>query len=443
MASVVHASTQLAIVRADPSRPPRGFESLQPAWGALGAASFARRGESFLALADRGRAVGLLSGVAIAGTFEVSGLYAAQRRRDEVLAALLEHVRGERSGQAVELLVEPAPESGALAEALAGAGFDLVLDQIQYSANLRAVATSPVPAELDFRPCAGLPQADLLAALETVWDGRPPAGRDPGDELELLLRHATRPDGRTDISLWRLAFADDRLVGALLPALVPGADGLGVLLYVGVVPAERGRGLGGALYGQALAALRRAGAVRYKDATARSNEAMVRLFERAGCVPAGSSRLYRAVPLRPEPGTLAGVAEIEAHLESRGHACAETLRGRGLSVMARRGAARAEIVIEVDRGRRRLRLQARAGEPAERTVPFRTGRGCNPGALDTAVSELLTAAGSSTPSAPRRPLAIPIEAGDATRREAADGEPVATRPPPLADTTAATPREGG
>jgi mycothiol synthase len=123
--------------------------------------------------------------------------------------------------------------------------------------------------------------ACLAAAFEDHWGG----GR--GGEDRFLQRHVLGEVFRPD--LWRLAWQDGHLVGALVGA--PDAaqrPEYGYVALLGVPPGERGRGIGEALLRSAFAgfaAIGKQGAFLIVDSESTT----------------GATRLYERVGMRPEP----------------------------------------------------------------------------------------------------------------------------------------------
>jgi ribosomal protein S18 acetylase RimI-like enzyme len=121
----------------------------------------------------------------------------------------------------------------------------------------------------------------LTAAFRDHWGG----GMDSEDRF--LQRHVLGEVFRPE--LWRLAWQDGRLVGALVgePVAVQRPD-YGYVALIGVPPEERGRGIGEALLRSAFegfAAIGRRGAFLIVDSESTT----------------GATRLYERVGMRPEP----------------------------------------------------------------------------------------------------------------------------------------------
>jgi hypothetical protein len=124
----------------------------------------------------------------------------------------------------------------------------------------------------------------------------------------------------------------------------PPSSDTGTLLYIGLAPEHRGRGLGRLLHAQALASLKAAGASSYEDATAASNLPMRRVFERNGCGPQEEFRLYSWTPA-PAPPRFAGFDAFVAHIAERGFRHRFERPGR-VTVRLRFAHAEADVAVE-------------------------------------------------------------------------------------------------
>jgi ribosomal protein S18 acetylase RimI-like enzyme len=94
-----------------------------------------------------------------------------------------------------------------------------------------------------------------------------------------------------DPATWSVAFAGDDAIGVVMAQRLPDEAGVGVLVFLGVRPERRGRGLGRKLHAAGLGILARAGATRYRDRTDVENEPMLRIFAANGCRVVARERL--------------------------------------------------------------------------------------------------------------------------------------------------------
>ena len=65
-----------------------------------------------------------------------------------------------------------------------------------------------------------------------------------------------------------------------------------MLLYIGLDPQFRGRGLGGALNSESLWGCAAPASTQYEDSTTEDNAAMRRIFQSAGCEKVASSAVF-------------------------------------------------------------------------------------------------------------------------------------------------------
>jgi RimJ/RimL family protein N-acetyltransferase len=256
--------------------------------------------------------VGLLLGDFVGGGYRIVELHGRG------VPALLLYVRRRFAGQRVDA-VTPVPADAAREALLAEADFTFVEERVHYERSLDAPPTEADP--FTYRAYADVGKARFLEALAEIV---PPAELErlamtARERLDTWLRRAALGPRGLDTSLWRLASLDGALAGVVLAQPDYPREREGTVLYLGLVPAQRGRGLGVMLHRSALEALRRAGAARYVDATAVDNAAMRRVMTRDGCVPCGGSRLFR---LRRPPAVarVTSFAELVAHLRREDHA---------------------------------------------------------------------------------------------------------------------------
>jgi ribosomal protein S18 acetylase RimI-like enzyme len=116
---------------------------------------------------------------------------------------------------------------------------------------------------------------------------------------EIVAGH--RAQGRYDPRRWWLALAADQPAGVLILADVPELQGWD-LSYVGVVPEARGRGLGSALIGKALAEARVARARQLTLAVDIRNGPARRLYNRLGFQPFDQREVFLDLLAPPASG---------------------------------------------------------------------------------------------------------------------------------------------
>jgi ribosomal protein S18 acetylase RimI-like enzyme len=223
--------------------------------------------------------------------YRIEALHVGAITPSRALATLAEAFASER----LELLVradtgEDVQEISAAARA---AGLAPVFRQDTYLGSLDGVRR-PSWRPFTFRSYEEVGRAGMLAILRACWgEGRGPSDKEHADELDDFLGLAAGSgSGEADVSLWRIVYRSDRLAGVALALREAGPPPLGTLLYLGLLPWARSRGLGRALHHEALWLLRSAGASVYCDATGVENAPMRRLLDGAGCERVGTSTLY-------------------------------------------------------------------------------------------------------------------------------------------------------
>lgn len=218
-----------------------------------------------------------------------SGLLLASMPRDAAHAAtvsatvrhLLQHAPVGRSVRLVQALSSPAESLRSRAWTEAGLRHLASLDYMERPLAATWPAPRPVPDGVRFERWApsdrGSLERLLLATYEETLDCPGLAQmRDPADILDGHLAA-----GEHDPSLWTVAWHDGAPVAALLLAPSAATESVEVV-YLGIVPAFRGRGLGSALlaHGAGLVRSRRERTVAL--AVDARNTPAVALYARAG-----------------------------------------------------------------------------------------------------------------------------------------------------------------
>lgn len=189
-----------------------------------------------------------------------------------------------------------APQHQAHPEArvrlLEATGYELVRD------GLRWLLPSPKEADdgpLSFRTIAEVGDEAFVDAIAATFEGTPDA------ELTLdVEQHGARDAARRYLDdhkalehrpgWFELADAGGELAGVIMGARNPTSA---VIAYVGVVPAQRGRGFAPMLVRRGTARLAAAGATEVRGDCDRDNIAMARAFERAGYTQFARRRSFR------------------------------------------------------------------------------------------------------------------------------------------------------
>jgi ribosomal protein S18 acetylase RimI-like enzyme len=202
--------------------------------------------------------------------------------RDPLLSALL-HALAERGTTLAQSLLwgREAPE----ATTLVSCGFrhlaDLCYMVAPAASESAEQARSAEPVEFAAFDVAA--RQHLAEIIEQTYQGTLDCPALDGLRASADVLDEYRTIGESGTDLWRVVRAEGADVGCLLLADHPGQDQV-ELVYMGLVPAARGRGWGAAIVRQALrtaAARRRARVVLAVDA---ANEPALKMYGRAGFV---------------------------------------------------------------------------------------------------------------------------------------------------------------
>jgi RimJ/RimL family protein N-acetyltransferase len=190
---------------------------------------------------------------------------------------------------------EHSEERVALLEAT---GYELVRDGLRWLLPTPERAASD--GRLTFRTLPEVGDDAFIDAIAATLDGT--ADAELGSDVEQRGRHeAARQYLEDHQSLdhrpewFELGYSGDELAGVIMGARNPTSA---VIAYVGVVPAQRGRGFAAPLVRRGTERLAAAGATEIRGDCDRDNVAMVRAFERAGYAQFARRRAFRHSPLR-------------------------------------------------------------------------------------------------------------------------------------------------
>lgn len=172
-------------------------------------------------------------------------------------------------------------------------GYELVRDGLRWLLADPQASGSDGP--LTFRTMSEVGDDAFVDAIAATFEGTP--------DTELTLdveRHGAREAARRYLEdhkalehrpeWFELGYAGDELAGVIMGARNPTSA---VIAYVGVVPAQRGRGFAPALVRRGTARLAAAGATEIRGDCDRDNVAMARAFERAGYAQFARRRSFR------------------------------------------------------------------------------------------------------------------------------------------------------
>ena len=178
---------------------------------------------------------------------------------------------------------------------LEATGYEMVRDGLRWL--LLSPSADAGDGPLTFRTIAEAGQDAYADAIAVTFQGTPDA------ELNLdVEQHGAREAARRYLEdhkalehrpeWFELGYAGDELAGVIMGARNPTSA---VIAYVGVVPAQRGRGFAPALVRRGTARLAAAGATEIRGDCDRDNVAMARAFERAGYTQFARRRSFRHI----------------------------------------------------------------------------------------------------------------------------------------------------
>ena len=182
------------------------------------------------------------------------------------------------------------------ARLLTGSGYELQRDGLRWLFTASAAVALPPESSLVFRGLAEVGEDAFIEAFAATYEGTLDS---------ILARHIEQRGllgaGRADFTYyqqmeylpewWELAYTEDgSLAGVVMGARTPSSAVIG---YVGVVPAQRGRGFAAQLVQRGTAQLVAAGAAEIRGDCDRDNVAMIRAFRRAGYQETARRRSFR------------------------------------------------------------------------------------------------------------------------------------------------------
>ena len=204
---------------------------------------------------------------------------ACRRAAGELVEAVCAHYAA-RDVQLAQVLLDPAD---AASQRLYGArSFERVAHLIYLQAAPRRKATPPVlPPGARWVSYSPETHAGFARAIAATYQESLDCPRLNGlrDIEDVIAGH--KASGEFDPRMWALLCRGDEALGVLLLSRAQPADAL-ELVYLGLTPAARGRGLGGVLMRQALAAAAASGAGRLSLAVDADNAPALKLYYRHG-----------------------------------------------------------------------------------------------------------------------------------------------------------------
>lgn len=205
--------------------------------------------------------------------------------RAACIASMLAHLAPERISLAQAL---PEPEETWAVRAYERAGFthagELSYMELELRGKKRAPSHTDWPSGVHVRAVDDPHTTDfehLISALEASYIDTLDCPELCGlrSTEDVLASHLST--GSFDPSLWQLAFEGETPIGCSLVSLIP-ENGSAELVYIGLAPQGRGRGLGRALLLSAIAELQRRRVERFVCAVDKRNTPAVNLYNELG-----------------------------------------------------------------------------------------------------------------------------------------------------------------
>lgn len=197
---------------------------------------------------------------------------------DELLRQALDGLTGNDVQLVHALLPCNAPASESL---LRQHGFEFGAT-LYYMTSLRAdFPMQPPQSDLEFLPYDVTQYARFAKIVEATYEGSLDCPQLDGRRHIDDVLAGYKANGRFDPQLWQLVRRADRDVGVLLLCDWPGA-GYYELVYMGVIPGERGRESGAAIVRQAQWLTRQADRSHLLLAVDATNGPALKMYERAG-----------------------------------------------------------------------------------------------------------------------------------------------------------------
>ena len=197
---------------------------------------------------------------------------------DELLRRALAALYGGETQLIHALLPLNAPETASL---VSQHGFELGAT-LYYMTSLRADFPIDLPASaLSYEPYSEEIHRRFAELVEATYEGSLDCPQLDGRRHVDDVLTGYRANGRFDSNLWRIVRREERDVGVLLLCDWPGA-GYYELVYMGLAPAERGRGYGIEIVRHAQWLTGRAGRDHLLLAVDAANAPALRMYERAG-----------------------------------------------------------------------------------------------------------------------------------------------------------------
>jgi GNAT superfamily N-acetyltransferase len=185
--------------------------------------------------------------------------------------------------------------TGDYRDALHDSGFALTNRRVEYKTPLAQMAREGA-SDIEWRTMAEVGEGAVLDVLREASVGTPDGvdTRTGSTAIENLL---DGPYADMDPRAVQIGYSGAQAV-AILFCLVDTESGWSTIAFMGLVPSHRGRGLGTQVHLHGIETLRVLGGVTYHDGTSESNDTMLRLFEKQGCIESDRMEEWHIAPRR-------------------------------------------------------------------------------------------------------------------------------------------------
>ncbi len=217
-------------------------------------------------------------------TFVLAGPFMEAADADGAAAGLVTEAM-QRAHALKARLIRSRPRSEALGPhyraALRAQGFDDLGERVEFKTPV-----SELPLDdgtpLRWRDLTSVGEELAAAVLQTSAVGDPHSEDAQGDAHAALTEWLSAPGLTTAPTCVQVGYLDDSPV-AFVCAQVSPKDGWSRITYMGVLPQERGRGLGTWVHRRGFRMLQEQGGALYHGGTSAANEGMLHLFHKHGC----------------------------------------------------------------------------------------------------------------------------------------------------------------
>jgi ribosomal protein S18 acetylase RimI-like enzyme len=203
-------------------------------------------------------------------------------RRKEAAGALIQELLVHCAGRGIQLVQTLLdPHERAAREIYESCGFSLMADLEYLQAPVRRPPQPPLAAGMRWVNYSAAEHPRFAQAILASYEGSLdcPALNGVRDVEDILAGH--KATGNFDPKLWFLLEEQERVAGMLLLCPTPRSDSI-ELVYLGLPPEVRGRGVGDLLMRQALWATMQAGRSRLTLAVDAANPPALKLYYRHG-----------------------------------------------------------------------------------------------------------------------------------------------------------------